>query len=75
MLDSLPTSFSTPELNVRCAEGEPHRVTDALQRLAAPALAAAATAPRRTDTRVLHTGRTSRRTQVPIAAEAPPTEK
>ena len=44
VLDSLPTSFSTPELNVRCAEGEPHRVTDALQKVAAPALAAAATA-------------------------------
>ena len=26
MLDALPTSFSTPELNVKCAEGEPHRV-------------------------------------------------
>jgi phosphomannomutase len=26
LLDSLPTSFSTPELNVKCAEGEPHRV-------------------------------------------------
>jgi phosphomannomutase len=25
-LESLPTSFSTPELNVKCAEGEPHRV-------------------------------------------------
>jgi phosphomannomutase len=25
-LDALPTSFSTPELNVTCAEGEPHRV-------------------------------------------------
>jgi phosphomannomutase len=24
MLDALPASFSTPELNVRCAEGEPH---------------------------------------------------
>jgi len=24
VLDGLPTSFSTPELNVRCAEGEPH---------------------------------------------------
>ena len=24
VLDALPTSFSTPELNVRCAEGEPH---------------------------------------------------
>jgi phosphomannomutase len=26
MLDALPTSFSTPELNVPCAEGEHHRV-------------------------------------------------
>jgi phosphomannomutase len=24
VLDALPSSFSTPELNVRCAEGEPH---------------------------------------------------
>ncbi len=35
VLDALPTSFSTPELNVPCAEGEPHRVTAALQALAA----------------------------------------
>ena len=26
VLDGLPTSFSTPELNVACAEGEPHTV-------------------------------------------------
>ena len=26
VLDALPTSFSTPELNVACEEGEPHRV-------------------------------------------------
>ncbi len=26
LLDALPTSFSTPELNVACAEGENHRV-------------------------------------------------
>ncbi len=26
VLDALPTSFSTPELNVACAEGEPHQV-------------------------------------------------
>lgn len=26
VLDGLPTSFSTPELNVKCEEGEPHRV-------------------------------------------------
>jgi phosphomannomutase len=26
VLDDLPTSFSTPELNVKCEEGEPQRV-------------------------------------------------
>ena len=26
LLEGLPSSFSTPELNVACAEGEPHRV-------------------------------------------------
>ncbi len=26
VLEGLPTSFSTPELNVACAEGEPHRL-------------------------------------------------
>jgi phosphomannomutase len=26
VLEALPASFSTPELNVRCAEGEPHAV-------------------------------------------------
>ena len=26
LLNALPTSFSTPELNVQCAEGEPHSV-------------------------------------------------
>jgi phosphomannomutase len=31
VLDALPTSFSTPELNVACAEGEPPRVVAALQ--------------------------------------------
>ena len=30
VLDALPTSFSTPELNVQCAEGEPHRVVGEL---------------------------------------------
>ena len=30
VLDALPTSFSTPELNVPCAEGEPQRVIDQL---------------------------------------------
>ncbi len=31
VLNALPTSFSTPELNVPCAEGEPPRVIDALR--------------------------------------------
>jgi phosphomannomutase len=31
VLNALPSSFSTPELNVACAEGEPHSVTQALQ--------------------------------------------
>ena len=31
MLNALPTSFSTPELNVPCAEGEPHRVIEQLR--------------------------------------------
>jgi phosphomannomutase len=35
VLNALPTSFSTPELNVPCAEGEPHRVTVELQAKAA----------------------------------------
>ncbi len=30
LLGGLPTSFSTPELNVPCAEGEPHTVVQAL---------------------------------------------
>jgi len=30
VLNALPTSFSTPELNVSCAEGEPKRVVDEL---------------------------------------------
>jgi phosphomannomutase len=40
LLESLPTSFSTPELNVACEEGEPHRVVRELQaqaRFEAPA--------------------------------------
>ena len=40
VLDGLPTSFSTPELNVKCAEGEPHRVVAELMakaNFAAPA--------------------------------------
>ncbi|MET3493006.1 phosphomannomutase/phosphoglucomutase [Variovorax boronicumulans] len=41
VLNALPTSFSTPELNVACAEGEPHAVVDTLvksARFAAPAV-------------------------------------
>lgn len=34
VLHALPSSFSTPELNVACVEGEPHSVTSALQDLA-----------------------------------------
>ena len=34
LLNSLPTSFSTPELNVACKEGEPHALVDALIRSA-----------------------------------------
>jgi len=30
VLNALPTSFSTPELNVKCAEGEPHTLVDQL---------------------------------------------
>ncbi|MCC2634773.1 MAG: phosphomannomutase/phosphoglucomutase [Ramlibacter sp.] len=30
VLDALPTSFSTPELNVKCEEGEPHRLVTEL---------------------------------------------
>ncbi|MDO9400133.1 MAG: phosphomannomutase/phosphoglucomutase [Polaromonas sp.] len=30
LLNGLPTSFSTPELNVHCAEGEPHALADQL---------------------------------------------
>ncbi|QBK04606.1 phosphomannomutase/phosphoglucomutase [Hylemonella gracilis] len=32
VLNALPTSHSTPELNVACAEGEPHRVVAELQK-------------------------------------------
>ncbi|BEU96813.1 phosphomannomutase/phosphoglucomutase [Acidovorax sp. DW039] len=42
VLNALPTSHSTPELNVSCAEGEPHRLTAELQTLAAGAFDAAA---------------------------------
>jgi phosphomannomutase len=31
VLDALPTSFSTPELNVPCREGEPAQVMDKLR--------------------------------------------
>lgn len=34
VLDALPTSHSTPELNVACAEGEPHAVVERLVMLA-----------------------------------------
>ncbi len=34
VLSALPTSYSTPELNVPCAEGEPHRVVAQLQAVA-----------------------------------------
>jgi phosphomannomutase len=34
VLNELPTSFSTPELNVPCQEGEPHRVVEQLQKAA-----------------------------------------
>ncbi len=39
VLEALPTSHSTPELNVACEEGEPHRVSAELQALAADAFA------------------------------------
>ena len=42
VLNGLPTSFSTPELNVACAEGEPHTVTKALQDKATSVFAAPA---------------------------------
>ena len=34
VLNALPTSFSTPELNVKCAEGEPHGLVESLVKLA-----------------------------------------
>lgn len=42
VLNGLPTSHSTPELNVACEEGEPHRLTAQLQALAGTAFAAPA---------------------------------
>jgi len=44
VLNGLPQSHSTPELNVACAEGEPHRVTAELQAAAPGFLAQRATA-------------------------------
>jgi len=44
VLNGLPQSHSTPELNVACAEGEPHRVTAELQAAAPAFLAQRATA-------------------------------
>jgi len=41
VLNALPTSFSTPELNVKCAEGEPHALVEQLiasAHFAAPAV-------------------------------------
>jgi phosphomannomutase len=41
VLNALPSSFSTPELNVKCAEGEPHALVDQLvasAHFAAPAI-------------------------------------
>jgi phosphomannomutase len=41
VLNALPTSFSTPELNVKCAEGEPHTLVAELvakANFAAPAV-------------------------------------
>ena len=40
VLNALPTSFSTPELNVKCAEGEPHGLVEKLIQAAAFALPA-----------------------------------
>ncbi|WP_225781654.1 phosphomannomutase/phosphoglucomutase [Xenophilus sp. Marseille-Q4582] len=34
VLNALPTSFSTPEINVKCAEGEPHALVEQLQKTA-----------------------------------------
>ncbi|MDR2299365.1 MAG: phosphomannomutase/phosphoglucomutase [Comamonas sp.] len=42
VLNALPTSFSTPELNVACAEGEPHGLAAELQALAATEFSAPA---------------------------------
>jgi phosphomannomutase len=37
VLNALPTSFSTPELNVKCEEGQSHGLVDQLVALASPA--------------------------------------
>ena len=42
VLNALPTSHSTPELNVQCAEGEPHQLTAKLQALAGEAFSSPA---------------------------------
>ena len=42
VLDGLPTSFSTPELNVKCAEGEQHTLVAQLLAAAAAAMSASA---------------------------------
>ncbi len=42
VLEALPSSHSTPELNVACAEGEPHRLAAELQACAAAAFVAPA---------------------------------
>ena len=46
VLNALPTSFSTPELNVKCQEGEPHGLVDQLAALASPAGSGAGNAVR-----------------------------
>lgn len=45
LLNSLPTSFSTPELNVACHEGEPHTVVARLVELAMEAMRGAGPSP------------------------------
>jgi phosphomannomutase len=42
VLDALPTSFSTPELNVKCAEGEQHTLVAQLLAAASAAMSASA---------------------------------
>ena len=50
VLHALPTSHSTPELNVACQEGEPHRLTtDLLARVRSAGLPAAEHHPRLSD--------------------------